>query len=119
MPVRERELGELPSPICPCLTARSGRDLLFSAGAQGVLIFILILIVILIVILILLILILLIRTCFQSRTAVRTAEREFSLLAAAALATMACLMKFRAEVVWRRAADGDHPRSDSLLKNTS
>src|ERR1017187_1771523 len=30
MPVREREHGELPSPICPCLTARSGRDLLFS-----------------------------------------------------------------------------------------
>lgn len=29
MPVRERESGELPSPICPCLTARSGRDLLF------------------------------------------------------------------------------------------
>jgi hypothetical protein len=29
MPVRERESGELPSPICPCLTERSGRDLLF------------------------------------------------------------------------------------------
>ena len=30
MSVREREIGELPSPICPCLTERSGRDLLFS-----------------------------------------------------------------------------------------
>src|ERR1035438_3579432 len=30
MPVRERESGELPSPICPCPTARLGRDLLFS-----------------------------------------------------------------------------------------
>src|SRR5665213_3162289 len=30
MPVRERESGELPSPICPCSTARLGRDLLFS-----------------------------------------------------------------------------------------
>jgi t-SNARE complex subunit (syntaxin) len=30
MPVREREHGELPSPICPGSTARSGRDLLFS-----------------------------------------------------------------------------------------
>ena len=29
MLVREREPGELPSPICPGLTARSGRDLLF------------------------------------------------------------------------------------------
>jgi hypothetical protein len=29
MPVREREHGELPSPICPGLTARLGRDLLF------------------------------------------------------------------------------------------
>jgi hypothetical protein len=29
MPVREREHGELPSPICPCPAARSGRDLLF------------------------------------------------------------------------------------------
>jgi t-SNARE complex subunit (syntaxin) len=29
MPVREREHGELPSPICPGSTARSGRDLLF------------------------------------------------------------------------------------------
>ena len=25
----ERELGTLPSPICPCSTERSGRDLLF------------------------------------------------------------------------------------------
>src|ERR1019366_4663273 len=30
MPVREREHGELPSPICPGLTARLDRDLLFS-----------------------------------------------------------------------------------------
>ena len=30
MSVRERESGRLPSPICPCLTERSGRDLLFS-----------------------------------------------------------------------------------------
>ena len=29
MPVRERESGELPSPICPGLTARLDRDLLF------------------------------------------------------------------------------------------
>jgi len=29
MLARERELGELPSPICPGLTARLGRDLLF------------------------------------------------------------------------------------------
>ena len=29
MPARERESGELPSPICPCSTERSGRDLLF------------------------------------------------------------------------------------------
>ena len=28
MPARERESGELPSPICPCSTERSGRDLL-------------------------------------------------------------------------------------------
>ncbi len=34
MPVREREHGELPSPICPCLTARLGRDLLFSMGGR-------------------------------------------------------------------------------------
>ena len=26
---REREIGELPSPICPCPAARPGRDLLF------------------------------------------------------------------------------------------
>jgi len=32
MLAREREHGELPSPICPCLTARLGRDLLFSGG---------------------------------------------------------------------------------------
>jgi hypothetical protein len=25
----ERELGALPSPICPCSTERPGRDLLF------------------------------------------------------------------------------------------
>ena len=29
MPAWERESGELPSPICPCSTERSGRDLLF------------------------------------------------------------------------------------------
>ena len=29
MSVREREHGELPSPICPCPTERLGRDLLF------------------------------------------------------------------------------------------
>jgi hypothetical protein len=29
MLARERELGELPSPICPGLTARLDRDLLF------------------------------------------------------------------------------------------
>jgi hypothetical protein len=29
MSARERELGELPSPICPCLTARLGRDFSF------------------------------------------------------------------------------------------
>lgn len=29
MPVRERESGELPSPICPGLTERLNRDLLF------------------------------------------------------------------------------------------
>lgn len=29
MPVREREIGELPSPICPGSTARLDRDLLF------------------------------------------------------------------------------------------
>ena len=29
MPARERELGELPSPICPRLTERSGGDLCF------------------------------------------------------------------------------------------
>ena len=31
MPVRERELGTLPSPICPCLAERPGRDLMFLA----------------------------------------------------------------------------------------
>jgi len=30
MSARERELGELPSPICPCLAARPGRDLFFA-----------------------------------------------------------------------------------------
>jgi hypothetical protein len=30
MPVWERESGELPSPICPRSTERSGGDLLFS-----------------------------------------------------------------------------------------
>ena len=30
MLVREREIGELPSPICPCLAERSGGDLMFS-----------------------------------------------------------------------------------------
>jgi len=29
MLVREREIGELPSPICPCLAERSGGDLMF------------------------------------------------------------------------------------------
>ena len=29
MPVRERELGALPAPICPCPTERLDRDLLF------------------------------------------------------------------------------------------
>jgi hypothetical protein len=29
MSAREREPGALPSPICPCLTERSGRDLWF------------------------------------------------------------------------------------------
>jgi hypothetical protein len=33
MPVREREHGELPSPICPCLTARLGRDFSFCGGS--------------------------------------------------------------------------------------
>ena len=33
---REREHGELPSPICPGLTARSNRDLLFF-GCKGIL----------------------------------------------------------------------------------
>jgi len=33
MSARERELGELPSPICPCLTARLGRDFLFPLHA--------------------------------------------------------------------------------------
>src|SRR5439155_20133984 len=32
MSAREREPGELPSPICPCLIARSGRDLFFLDG---------------------------------------------------------------------------------------
>jgi hypothetical protein len=35
MLARERELGELPSPICPGLTARLGRDLLFSPSAKN------------------------------------------------------------------------------------
>jgi hypothetical protein len=56
------------------------------------------------------------RACFQNRTADRTAERELSQLAAATLATGAFFMKFQAEVVWRRAADGDNPRSGSVLK---
>ena len=29
MPVRERESDELPFPICPCPTERSGGDLMF------------------------------------------------------------------------------------------
>src|ERR1041385_1998977 len=33
MSARERECGELPPPICPCLTARSGRDFLFLRSA--------------------------------------------------------------------------------------
>lgn len=31
MSARERECGELPSPICPCLTERLSRDFLFSS----------------------------------------------------------------------------------------
>jgi hypothetical protein len=53
---------------------------------------------------------------FQDRTADRTAERELSQLAAITLATEAFSMKFEAEGVWRRAADGDNPRSGSILK---
>jgi hypothetical protein len=29
MPVREREIDDLPFPICPCSTERSGGDLMF------------------------------------------------------------------------------------------
>jgi hypothetical protein len=54
--------------------------------------------------------------CIQNRTAAQTAERELSQLAAATLATGARVMKFRAEVAWRRAADWDNPRSGSFLK---
>ncbi len=32
MPAWERERGELPTPICPCLTARSGRGFLLSGN---------------------------------------------------------------------------------------
>jgi len=35
MSARERELGELPSPICPCLTARLGRDFLIHLPPSG------------------------------------------------------------------------------------
>jgi predicted N-acetyltransferase YhbS len=35
MSARERECGELPSPICPCLTVRSGRDFLFFEKEDG------------------------------------------------------------------------------------
>ena len=35
MSARERERGELPSPICPCLTARLSRGFFFRAGRKG------------------------------------------------------------------------------------
>src|SRR5581483_12461908 len=35
MSVRERESGELPSPICPGLTERLNRDLLFSGAKKN------------------------------------------------------------------------------------
>src|SRR5581483_1007949 len=35
MSVRERESGELPSPICPGLTERLNRDLLFSGAMKN------------------------------------------------------------------------------------
>jgi hypothetical protein len=38
----ERELGALPSPICPCSTERPGRDLLFLGI---VLVFVLVLVI--------------------------------------------------------------------------
>jgi len=35
MSARERECGELPPPICPCLTARLGRDFFCTHGVGG------------------------------------------------------------------------------------
>ena len=43
MPVRERERDDLPFPICPCSTERSGGDLMF-LGERGKIILVLVLV---------------------------------------------------------------------------